>query len=121
MDSVQDDCVLPQPGCPIRRSPDQRPLSGFPELIAACRVLRRLLAPRHSPCALSSLTMVASIHAEAWKGATAGELPRACSSSHILPVQIVKDRERLDAARHPCARRSLVVLRNVELMGVEPT
>ena len=28
----------------------------FPQLIAACHVLRRLLMPRHSPCALSSLT-----------------------------------------------------------------
>ena len=27
-----------------------------PKLIAACRVLRRLLMPRHSPCALYSLT-----------------------------------------------------------------
>ena len=27
-----------------------------PQLIAACHVLHRLLAPRHSPCALSSLT-----------------------------------------------------------------
>ena len=27
-----------------------------PELIAACHVLRRLLMPRHSPCALISLT-----------------------------------------------------------------
>ena len=27
-----------------------------PKLIAACRVLHRLLMPRHSPCALSSLT-----------------------------------------------------------------
>ena len=27
-----------------------------PRLIAACHVLRRLLMPRHSPCALSSLT-----------------------------------------------------------------
>ena len=29
-----------------------------PKLIAACRVLHRLLMPRHSPCALSSLTCV---------------------------------------------------------------
>ena len=29
-----------------------------PELIAACRVLLRLLMPRHSPCALFSLTFV---------------------------------------------------------------
>ena len=27
-----------------------------PQLIAACHVLHRLLVPRHSPCALSSLT-----------------------------------------------------------------
>ena len=29
-----------------------------PKLFAACRVLHRLLMPRHSPCALSSLTFV---------------------------------------------------------------
>ena len=29
-----------------------------PKLIAACHVLRRILMPRHSPCALSSLTVV---------------------------------------------------------------
>ena len=29
-----------------------------PQLIAACHVLLRLLMPRHSPCALSSLTFV---------------------------------------------------------------
>ena len=29
-----------------------------PKLIAACHVLRRLLMPRHSPCALYSLTFV---------------------------------------------------------------
>ena len=31
-----------------------------PELIAACRVLLRLLMPRHSPCALISLTISGS-------------------------------------------------------------
>ena len=31
-------------------------ICSFPWLIAACHVLRRLLMPRHSPCALSSLT-----------------------------------------------------------------
>src|SRR5262245_11757986 len=62
MCSARDDCALPRPGFPIRRSSDQRPLSGSPKLIAASHVLHRLLAPRHSPCALSSLTMVASPH-----------------------------------------------------------
>ena len=33
-----------------------------PKLIAACHVLLRLLMPRHSPCALISLTFVRSIH-----------------------------------------------------------
>ena len=32
-----------------------------PQLIAACHVLLRLLMPRHSPCALSSLTFVESV------------------------------------------------------------
>ena len=31
-------------------------ICSYPKLIAACRVLHRLLMPRHSPCALSSLT-----------------------------------------------------------------
>ena len=33
------------------------PAYGSPELIAVCCVLLRLLVPRHSPCALCSLTM----------------------------------------------------------------
>ena len=34
-----------------------KPVCGSPKLIAACHVLHRLLAPRHSPYALSSLTI----------------------------------------------------------------
>src|SRR5258705_684009 len=56
MYSACDDIRLGMPGCPIRRSPDQSLLSGSPRLIAASHVLHRLLAPRHPPCALSSLT-----------------------------------------------------------------
>ena len=33
-------------------------ICSYPKLIAACRVLHRLLMPRHSPCALISLTFV---------------------------------------------------------------
>ena len=36
--------------------PGSKPACGSPRLIAACHVLHRLLAPRHSPYALSSLT-----------------------------------------------------------------
>src|SRR5208283_379073 len=57
MYSVRDDIRLRMPGCPIRTSPDQSLLGGSPELFAAYHVLHRLLAPRHPPCALSSLTL----------------------------------------------------------------
>ena len=68
------------PGFPIRKSPDQSLLSGSPKLIAASHALHRLLAPRHSPCALNSLT-------------TMQEHPCACTRR--LPVHtysVVKDR-----------------------------
>jgi hypothetical protein len=45
-----------QCGFPIRTSPDQRSFASFPELIAGCRVLRRLSMPRHPPYTLLSLT-----------------------------------------------------------------
>ena len=44
-------------GCShIRKSADIMLICSSPQLIAACHVLRRLLMPRHSPCALYSLT-----------------------------------------------------------------
>jgi hypothetical protein len=49
------DCSV-EPGCPIRKSPDQSLFGGSPELIAACNVLHRLCTPRHPPYTLSSLT-----------------------------------------------------------------
>ena len=45
-------------GFPIRRFPGQGLFGSFPRLIAAFRVLLRLLAPRHPPYALSSLTAI---------------------------------------------------------------
>src|SRR6185369_7520460 len=71
MYSRRDDTVLTVPGFPIRKSPDQSLLSGSPKLIAASHVLRRLLAPRHPPCALSSLTTMQK---------------RACACTRRLPV-----------------------------------
>src|SRR5207244_5672547 len=93
MDSAQDDRALPRPGCPIRRSPDQRLLSGSPQLIAASHVLRRLLAPRHPPCALSSLTMFATGRpGPGCPDAIAWVSYHALALSDGLPVQLVKDR-----------------------------
>ena len=43
-------------GFPHSEIPGSLPACGSPRLIAACHVLHRLLAPRHPPYALSSLT-----------------------------------------------------------------
>ena len=42
-----------------------KPVCGSPKLFAAYHVLHRLLAPRHSPYALSSLTIVLELEADA--------------------------------------------------------
>jgi hypothetical protein len=44
-------------GFPHSEISGSKPVCGSPELIAAYHVLHRLLAPRHSPYALSSLTI----------------------------------------------------------------
>ena len=46
------------PDCSIRKSTDIAPTYGSPWLIAVSHVLHRLSVPRHSPCALCSLTIV---------------------------------------------------------------
>ena len=43
-------------GFPHSEIPGSMDICSSPRLIAACHVLRRLLMPRHSPCALFSLT-----------------------------------------------------------------
>ena len=57
MYSVIDDPPLRGPGSPIQKSLDLNLFSDSPRLIAAYHVFHRLLAPRHPPCALSSLTI----------------------------------------------------------------
>src|ERR1700693_695070 len=49
-------------GFPHSDIPGSKPVCGFPRLIAAYHVLRRLLAPRHPPYALSSLTIKLTQH-----------------------------------------------------------
>ena len=48
--------ICNQPGCPIRKSADIMSAYDSPQLIAVNHVLHRLPVPRHSPCALCSLT-----------------------------------------------------------------
>ena len=45
-------------GLPHSEIPGSKPVGGSPRLIAASHVLHRLLAPRHPPFALSSLTII---------------------------------------------------------------
>jgi hypothetical protein len=49
-------------GFPHSDIPGSKPACGSPGLIAACHVLHRLLVPRHSPYALSSLTKCLLTH-----------------------------------------------------------
>ena len=50
-------CTLLHAGFPIRKSADRTAMCAFPQLIAACHVLHRLLLPGHPPCALIRLTV----------------------------------------------------------------
>ena len=56
MCSGRGDWTLLQPGFPIRKPPDLSSVASSPGLIACSHVLRRLLIPRHPPCALTNLT-----------------------------------------------------------------
>src|SRR5438445_13750045 len=58
MCSARDNAALPALGCPIRESAGHWPFSASPRLIAAVHALRRLLVPRHPPCALNILTVI---------------------------------------------------------------
>src|ERR671922_827771 len=58
MCSAWDNVALPTLGFPIRESAGHWPFSASPRLIAAVHALRRLLVPRHPPCALNILTVI---------------------------------------------------------------
>ena len=51
-------------GFPHSDIPGSKPAFGSPRLFADCYVLHRLLTPRHSPCALCSLTFFIAIRIE---------------------------------------------------------
>ena len=57
MDSAGCEAGITGSGFPHSEIPGSKPACGSPGLIAACHVLHRLLAPRHPPYALSSLTI----------------------------------------------------------------
>jgi|SRR3954466_9150271 hypothetical protein len=59
MYSACGNAALPALGFPIRESTDHRLFSVSPWLFAAVHALLRLLVPRHPPCALLILTVIA--------------------------------------------------------------
>ena len=68
---------MSQSGFPHSDIPGSKPACGSPRLIAACHVLHRLLAPRHSPYALSSLTKC-SLHLTYLLSDPKAGVPRIC-------------------------------------------
>ena len=94
---------ITQSGFPHSEIPGSKPACGSPRLIAACHVLHRLLAPRHSPYALSSLTKC---------------------SLHLTALYVVK---KLPIAEYSVVKKPLAVIACavsakslVENTGIEP-
>ena len=58
MHSASSNAVLPALRFRIQKSPDQCLFASFPELIAGCRVFRRLSMPRHPPYTLGKLDLL---------------------------------------------------------------
>jgi hypothetical protein len=78
-----------QSGFPHSDIPGSKPACGSPRLIAACHVLHRLLAPRHSPYALSSLTKCSRhLTASMWS-----------KNYRLQSIQLSKSRDSLFAFR----------------------
>ncbi len=63
-------------GFPHSDIPGSKPACGSPRLFAACHVLHRLLAPRHPPYALSSLTIKLAANAAPAHAGTAEQQAR---------------------------------------------
>ena len=79
-------------GCPIRKSPDITPAYGSPRLIAVNHVLHRLPVPRHSPCALCSLTF---LFMSRFKLIKAYALTRCINYSNVFITTIMRSSKRL--------------------------
>jgi hypothetical protein len=75
---------MSQSGFPHSEIPGSKTACVSPRLIAACHVLHRLLAPRHSPYALSSLTKC-SLHLTYDRPLRAGQ-NTACVVVKKLPI-----------------------------------
>ena len=89
---------ISQRGFPHSEIPGSKPICGSPGLIAAYRVLHRLLVPRHSPYTLSSLTIKnrtdAHLKAKAYRHASAICTLRVWSEKNyrLQDIQLSKNR-----------------------------
>ena len=109
---------MSQSGFPHSEIPGSKTACVSPRLIAACHVLHRLLAPRHSPYALSSLTKC-SLHLTCLlSGSKAGLLHEyVVKKLPIAEYSVVKKPLCGSLARYPA---NLCKKRLVENTGIEP-
>src|SRR4029450_2762442 len=75
-------------GFPHSDIPGSKLVCSSPGLIAAYRVLHRLLAPRHSPYALSSLTTSVWTHADWFLAFTSRPIRMRPLFSHCVPMNV---------------------------------
>src|SRR5688500_1175254 len=104
---------MSQSGFPHSEIPGSKPACGSPRLIAACHVLHRLLAPRHSPYALSSLTKC-SLHLMYFPHRPEGPVKKRCDVVKKLPIaeySVVKKPFCLIGKTCSCLTRSTFALR----------
>ena len=124
---------MSQSGFPHSEIPGSKPACGSPRLIAACHVLHRLLAPRHSPYALSSLTKC-SLHLTFFAFRPEGRIATNMWSKNyrLQNIQLSKNRRKLlsafvasrlrrDSLRWLARPKQRIALRRlVENTGIEP-
>src|SRR6185437_9274037 len=91
MCSAWDNVALPTLGFPIRASAGQWLFSASPRLIAAVHALRRLLVPRHPPCALNILTVI---------------LGGVCRLHPVIPVSLATVQFSRSGKRRSCDARA---------------
>src|SRR2546422_2185931 len=108
-------------GFPHSDIPGSKPVCGSPRLFAAYHVLRRLLVPRHPPCALSSLTGI--LISKALTTASTQRLIFDCQRSiAALSRRVQMNRRAIHSAEDlsgsGLAGTALPVL--VEIAGLEP-
>ena len=125
--SSADDPAFAGSGCPIRTSRDLSLLGGSPGLIAAFHVLHRLLAPRHPPYALGSLTLDNPLLRLSWWLPPLTPLLFTCQRAQLkvkrlaaLELTFRTARTRYGAASVPRRQGFQLALFLVEMTGIEP-